>query len=76
MTSRRSSGARCSAAGRSREREVELPVLGDELQAVLGCGGGEMEVLTPAADLREVAGVRFGDLRLDVETGVEIQVPV
>lgn len=34
------SGARCSAAGRSREREVELPVLGDELQAVLARGGG------------------------------------
>jgi hypothetical protein len=31
-----------------------------------------LEILTPAADLRQVAGVRIGDLRLDSGTGNEI----
>jgi hypothetical protein len=31
-----------------------------------------LEILSPAADLRQVAGVRIGDLRLDPGTGNEI----
>jgi len=46
------------------------------LGVILGHGGGEMEILTPLADLRQVAGVRVGDLGLEAETGEEIQVPV
>lgn len=42
------------------------------LGIVLGRRGEELEILTPAADLRQVAGVRIGDLRLDVGTGNEI----
>jgi polynucleotide 5'-hydroxyl-kinase GRC3/NOL9 len=45
------------------------------LGIVLGLSGGELEILTPVADLREVAGLRIGDLILDSETGEEIQVP-
>lgn len=44
------------------------------LGIVLGRSDGELEILTPVADRREVAGVRVGDLRLDAETGEEIQV--
>jgi polynucleotide 5'-hydroxyl-kinase GRC3/NOL9 len=43
------------------------------LGIVLGRSGGELEILTPREELREVAGVRIGDLRLDVETGEEVQ---
>jgi polynucleotide 5'-kinase involved in rRNA processing len=42
---------------------------------VLERKGEELAVLTPAVDLRQVAGVRIGDLRLDAGTGNEIQVP-
>jgi polynucleotide 5'-kinase involved in rRNA processing len=42
------------------------------LGIILGLRGEELEILTPAADLRQVAGVRIGDLRLDPGTGNEI----
>ena len=42
------------------------------LGIILGRRGEELEILTPAADLRQVAGVRIGDLRLDPGTGNEI----
>jgi polynucleotide 5'-kinase involved in rRNA processing len=42
------------------------------LGIILGRSGGELEILTPVADPREVAGVRVGDLRLDPGTGNEI----
>jgi polynucleotide 5'-kinase involved in rRNA processing len=42
------------------------------LGIVLSRGGGKMEILTPLADLMEVAGVRIGDLRLEAGTGNEI----
>jgi polynucleotide 5'-hydroxyl-kinase GRC3/NOL9 len=43
------------------------------LGIVLGRSGGELEILTPREELREVARVRIGDLRLDAETGEEVQ---
>jgi polynucleotide 5'-hydroxyl-kinase GRC3/NOL9 len=46
------------------------------LALVMNRAGGELEVLTPLAKLREVAGVRIGDLRLDVGTCKEIEVSV
>lgn len=42
------------------------------LGIILGRSGGVLEILTPLADLREVAGVRIGDLRLDPETGEDL----
>jgi len=42
------------------------------LGLVLNRGGGVLEILTPVADLREVTGVRIGDMRLDEGTGNEI----
>ena len=41
------------------------------LGIVLSLSGGELEILTPVANLREVAGVRIGDLILDAGTGQE-----
>jgi polynucleotide 5'-hydroxyl-kinase GRC3/NOL9 len=42
------------------------------LGLVLNLGGQELEMLTPLPNLREVAGVRVGDLSLDAGTGKEI----
>lgn len=42
------------------------------LGVVLSISSESMEIMTPLSDLSQVAGLRFGDLRLDPRTGNEI----